>query len=240
MTPASQTILLLAAMWIELDPLVRRLGLQREGDVCRGTYGGASIIAAAIGVGSERVCSRLDSLLDRHHPDRVVLVGLAGALDPSLRLAQVKRIDWIIDGQGLAADLHAGMPRVAPDEERPGGASVLVSLPTIADTPRRKRDLFDLHRAAAADMESFHVAAHLARRNVRLVVLRAIGDTARDAIPAASAGWVRSDGRSNAPAAALYLLIHPWALPSVLRMARDARTACIALADAALPFLRAG
>ncbi|MCX5660421.1 MAG: hypothetical protein NTW19_11960 [Planctomycetota bacterium] len=227
-------------MWIEIDPLVRRLALQRDGDVCRGTYGGATIVAGAIGVGSDRVSSRLDALLDHHRPERVVLVGLAGALDPHLRLAEVKRFDWIIDGQGLAADLRGGTPRVAPDDSRPGGASVLVSLPAIADTPARKRELFELHRAAAADMESFHVAAHLVRRGAKLVVLRAVGDTANDAITAASASWVHPDGRSNAPAAALHLLFHPWALPGVLRMARDAKAACAALADATLPFLRAG
>src|SRR5437016_2536160 len=64
---------LLTAMPSELRPFGRAIGLQRDGDVHRGTLAGHEVVATVMGVGMEMAAKAAERLLD---------AGPAGMLNP--------------------------------------------------------------------------------------------------------------------------------------------------------------
>jgi adenosylhomocysteine nucleosidase len=228
----------MAPMRVELDPVVRRLGLAPDGHLFRGQFEGREWVAAASGMGANRVIAALTGLLEQHQCKRVILLGFAGGLDPALAVGAVPHLDWVIDGQGLAVRLTGDVPRMARDDDRQAGESTLLSVHEPIDSPIRKRQLHRQLRAAAVDMESFAVARYAAEHGVPLQVIRAISDTAREVLPTAAMTWVRPDGTTNSLAAAVWLFQHPWRLRALLQLQRGAAAAGQGLADAVATAMR--
>ncbi len=231
--PLPGPCLLLAPMRVELDPVVRRLGLALapDGKLFRGQFEGREYLAAVTGMGPARVIAALTSLRAQHQCRRVILLGLAGGLDPALEVGAVPHVDWVIDGQGLAVRLTGDVPYLGRDEERGTKDSTLLTVNDPIDSPIRKHHLHRQHRALAVDMESFAVARYAAEKGVPLEIIRAISDIAREALPTAATKWVRPDGTTDSLAAAVWLFQHPWRLPVLLRLQRGAAAAGRSLAD---------
>src|ERR1700729_1916592 len=75
---------MLAPMQPELPPAVRRLGLEGNGSLYRGaTTGGVEVIAMLTNIGMANGASAARRLLE-HDVDHVMVVGIAGGLDPSV------------------------------------------------------------------------------------------------------------------------------------------------------------
>ncbi|TDQ77545.1 adenosylhomocysteine nucleosidase [Dongia mobilis] len=146
--------------------------------------------------------------------------GIAGALDPALGPGDLLIGAEIVlpDKTRLAAD-NAWVARAAtalPQGRvaRIAGASHAVA--SVAD----KKALYDTTGAAAIDMESHHVAAAARRHNLPFIVIRAIADTAVDALPQAALVGLNKEGRPAIGAVLLSLLRNPFQLPALLRVAR--------------------
>src|SRR2546421_2999940 len=75
----------LTPMPSEQQPLVRAMSLQRVGDdhVYRGTVGGAEIISARTGMGTQRARDATARLLDSFDLHHVMVVGIAGGMGSS-------------------------------------------------------------------------------------------------------------------------------------------------------------
>src|SRR5258706_7349390 len=82
-------VAVIAAMPIELRPLVRALGLQPSGDDYVGTLNGHEIIAAKMGVGMTGATATTERLLRSGDVDRVVVIGICGGLDASIPIRSV-------------------------------------------------------------------------------------------------------------------------------------------------------
>jgi len=107
-----------------------------------------------------------------------------------------------------------------------------------SDTPvaaaAAKAALFAATQAVAVDMESHGVARAAAETGVPLAVLRVVADPADRAIPWAAMAGMAPDG-SVRPAAVLgRLILRPWEVPALVRLARDSRQAHAALGRVAL------
>lgn len=155
----------------------------------------------------------------------VILAGLAGGLDPSLRVGDVVADarppeGWpgVADGAYLAATIHSTHELVA--------------------TPTEKAALFACEGSAAVDMEGARVAAEAERIGVPFLNLRAISDTAHEALDPAFLSFIDATGRPRLPAIAAALLTRPALVMPVLRLARNTRIATESLGAAVRSILQ--
>jgi hopanoid-associated phosphorylase len=97
-------------------------------------------------------------------------------------------------------------------------------------TAESKRRLARLSGAAATDMESHIVAAIAADRGLPFVCARVVIDPVERTLPPAAIAALSADGSTDIGAVLRSLIRQPTQLPSLLSLARDARTARRALA----------
>ncbi len=80
----SKRVGMLAPMQPELQPIVRRLGMEGDGSLYRGlTSGGVEVVAMLTNIGMANGASAAARMLD-HDVDHVMVVGIAGAVDQSV------------------------------------------------------------------------------------------------------------------------------------------------------------
>lgn len=99
----------------------------------------------------------------------------------------------------------------------------------VIATARAKRELFTKTGAAAVDMESHEVAAAAAEHGVPFLAIRAVADPARSRVPSAALYGIREDGSTRVDAILAGLLIQPWQIPALIRLAWDSFSAQSAL-----------
>ncbi len=217
MTDDAPTILL-AALRDEIKPTLRRLRLKLDQT---GSVRDKPVIAAVSGIGAERIVRRLHELINEHQPARVILLGIAGALDPELEVGQLIRPGRVI------ADHEPPIKLPGHDADES-----LYTSPELISTVEAKAEAFAAHGTRTVDMETYHAAKLLQQRTIPLTVIRAVCDTADVALPAQSVRWVGDDGQPDATAAAIYLVMHPLQLPTLLNLRDALKTAAANLAEA--------
>jgi len=158
----------------------------------------------------------------------LISFGIAGALDPDMEPGDLIIADDVVlaDGRRLACD-SAWRQRVMARVSAQGGT--IAGRSVAAATRAEKGALFDETGAVAVDMESHHVAEVALRYGLPFLVIRAIADTADDTLPEAALKGLNEEGRPAIGAVLLSLLIKPWQLPGLIRVALRSRTAMNAL-----------
>jgi adenosylhomocysteine nucleosidase len=154
--------------------------------------------------------------------------GIAGALDPALQPGDLVIADAVelADGRRFPCDF-AWRHRVLEKSEAIGG--VIAGRSIAASTSAEKSALFKATGAVAVDMESHHVAEIASRHGLPFLVIRAVADTAQDNVPPAALVGLNEEGRPAIGAVLQSLLIKPWQLPGLIRVALRSRTAMAAL-----------
>jgi len=191
-----------------VKPVLVVTGLKREGAVLRG--GGIDVLA---GGGKP---DRLAATLAAKAPSAagIVSFGMAGALDPTLKIGQWVIADRLLGTFACTCDLAwiASLAHRLP-EAKVGAAYCDGRL--VAD-PIEKRVLAASHDALAADMES-HIAAEAAARfGLPFVVLRCISDEADDCLPPAIAVAMRPGGGLALRAVLGSILSRPGQMPAFI------------------------
>jgi len=145
----------------------------------------------------------------------VILAGLAGGLDPVLKIGDV-----IMD---------------AKQDERIAQLPVvwgkIFTADRVISTPAEKAKLFAETGASAVDMESGIAAGHAAAAGVPLIVIRAISDSAADTVPPEILKWVDSKGRPRPATIALALIRKPSLLKDAQRLRENSKLALKNLLD---------
>jgi Phosphorylase superfamily len=147
----------------------------------------------------------------------VLMAGLAGGLDPALRIGDLV---WD-DPHGLAAGL-------------PGRRGLIHTADRPIATPAEKAALFHAKGALAVEMENAVVRAACERGGLRFIGLRCISDTAADAIDAQILTLMDDRGRTRPLAAAKLVARRPHLVPALTRLGAQSRQAADALAAAVL------
>jgi adenosylhomocysteine nucleosidase len=173
-------------------------------------------------------------------PDLVVLAGVCGALDPSMKAGGV-----ILSRHVIAPGHDVIEPdRLLLDEIRTAlrghHESFVFSRLLTVDQPiagrDAKRDAWNEYGAGGVDMETFHVARAAQEASVRWLALRAVVDTASQSLPASLAAWSEDgDERGGLRAA----LLRPREWPAYARLARQFPRAMAALRTATPLVVRA-
>ena len=231
-------VLILAALQIESRAIARALGLRREGPLAWRTPDN-SVALLTIGMGVSHLPRPLPQA------SHIVLAGLAGGLDPSLGTGTI-----ILDSADprLAATRRASA--APPDGERVGreraqdtGKADAVPMPPeirgrvhtatgIVATPAEKAALFSRTGGAAVDMETDIVRAAARAAGVPFTSLRAILDTADEALPPWLASVTDDLGRPRPLALAGRILRHPSSVKYLTRLSRQTKVALQSLTEA--------
>ena len=156
-------------------------------------------------------------------PSAILSLGIAGGLDPALRPGDlVVARDVVAEARWRADEAWSAAIAEACGALR----ADIAGTDRVIASARAKATLRAATGAVAVDMES----AAVARLGVPFAVLRAIADTADEALPAAAAVGLDAAG-NPAPWRVMHALLRrPQDLPGLIRLAWRSRTALAALA----------
>jgi adenosylhomocysteine nucleosidase len=207
-------LVILTAVALEARAVAKAWGLPapKPGKPVRTERTVPTVEVHLVGIGGVRMPT------DLHDPPVgvIIMAGLAGGLDPILRVA-----DIVID------DCPA--PYVPHIQYRRG--KIIVS-PTIISTPSGKLQLFRQSGALAVDMESAAARALAAELGVAFVLVRAISDSAAEALDPAVLKMVDAFGRPRPLSIARALVRQPSLIPQLRQLSENARQAAANLAAA--------
>ena len=222
---------LLAPMTHELAPLVTMLGLEARSDdlytLHDATVGGVEFVATMTGIGMAAATDATHRLLDDGEIDYVIVVGIAGGIEPGQEIGDVLVPEAV---------LHSGTgntyaPAVLGDHTPRGkircGDDFLTDEGVLADL---LADGF-----VALDMETAAVAVVCEARGVPWSVFRSISDRPADGLVDSDV-WemTQIDGSADEDALTRYLQENPEAAVRLAQMAADMEVAVNAAAAAAI------
>jgi adenosylhomocysteine nucleosidase len=186
-----------------------------------------SILVLETGVGAARTERALKWLLDKprlgvvpYRPQLVISAGFAGSLHPERRVGDVVFADEIADTAGNR--WATTWPEHLPEGEwrPPLHRGRLLTTDVIVATPAEKQAAADKHGAVAVDMESAVVARWCVERSVPFACVRAISDD-MDMPLSPSLARLLHNGRVDAMRLVGSLLIRPWIVGELWRLARQ-------------------
>jgi hopanoid-associated phosphorylase len=158
--------------------------------------------------------TRLTEEIAANRPLGLLSIGLAGGLAPSLQVGQLV-IGTSVGPHAAAADWATRLLAA-----NPGAASGLVAgVATPAASVADKAALHAATGAIAVDMESHILAEVAATHGLPFAILRVIGDSAADTLPAAARVPLRPDGEVAMPAVLAAVARRPWEIPALIRLA---------------------
>jgi nucleoside phosphorylase len=147
------------------------------------------------GVGPERSAASLETALAAMRPSRILVVGYAGALDPSLKLGDLVAVEnalaFSLDQSPRAWErvrLDGSFMLTDADELVQAGRSLSLAIFAgdamtsrhVLGDPAHKQILYARFRALIADMETAALARVAAQRGVPLSCIRVVSDEASD------------------------------------------------------------
>jgi adenosylhomocysteine nucleosidase len=236
MSPDSATaptaqIAFICAMPMELEPLIRKLDLHEStvGDVTMhtGKLGDRQVVGIVTGMGTAFATEGTTRLLDAVPVERVVVVGITGAVENETPIGTLVLPEVVVNGA------TGGEYRPAPlGEGMAAGAmwttdTLITDLDTIAGL--RARGVVSL------DMETAAIAALCEQRGIPWSVFRVISDRATDGSITEEVFQLSNlDGTPNNEAIEKFFAEHPERLEAMSRLAEGAQIATEAAADAAI------
>lgn len=219
---------MLAPMLPELQPIVRRLGMEGDGSMYRGsTADGVEVVAMLTRIGMANGAGAARSMLE-HGVDHVMVVGIAGGVDQNV----LKIGDVIVPETVVGRAMHRSfrpsfVGDIAPKGTLSCGDDLITDPATLA--------MMAADGVVAVDMETAAVAAVCDDAQVPWSVFRGISDFAGEGlIDDALFALTRPDGTADRDAVAKYLEEHPDRLDVLKRLASDTENATEAAAAAAI------
>jgi nucleoside phosphorylase len=224
-------IAFVCAMPMEARPLARKLSLRpaRAGDVEHrtGRLAGHPVVAVVTGMGTRLATDRTTRLLDAMPVDRVVVVGITGAVENTTPIGTLVLPEVVVNSATGAeyrpAPLGGGTPA-----GKMWTTDVILTEPEVIAGLRAQG-------VVALDMETAAVAEVCEGRGIPWSVFRAISDRATDGtLDDEIFHLSHQDGTPDGPAVARYVLKHPGRIPRMARLARGAKLATETAADSAI------
>ena len=227
----SGPIAFVCAMPMELSPLVKKLSLTKTDvngvTVHRGTLDGRDVVAIVAGMGTKLATEATERLLDATPVDRVVVVGITGALENETPIGTLILPEVVVNSATGTEYRPEPLGDGTPHGKMWTGDVLLTDPDVLADL--RARGVVSL------DMETAAIAESCERRGIPWSVFRVISDRATDgSIDEEVFHLSNQDGTPNGQAIARYFVRHPGRIPRMVRLAKGARLATQAAAEAAV------
>ena len=197
------------------------------GNAFAGTWRDAPIVLVRSGMGCDRARRALAEIAGKYTLKRIISIGYAGALDPSLKVGDVVVADQVVyyetlKSYSLDGELLGTMPEVA--------RGTLLTVDQVVATPPEKKALREKYSAVAVDMETFALAEETQARNLPFASVRAITDTADQELIDCS-HLVEADGEVSKLKAGWHVLTHPGDLKGMIDLGKHAKTATASLTE---------
>ena len=216
----------IAAMEREVAPLMRGWKvrtLDHGGRRYRLFEDGDAVLICG-GIGAEAARRATEAVIQEARPMRVVSVGFAGALDSTLKVADVFEPRIVVNAaDGVRTEVGSGR-------------GALVSYAAVASREQKQR-LGTAYGADAVDMEAAAVAQGAQSRAVEFAALKAISDAADFSMPATER-FIAGDGRFHSVKFALHVAVRPWLWGSTIALARNSARASRTLSAAIEGYLK--
>jgi adenosylhomocysteine nucleosidase len=218
-------------MPMELEPIIKKLDLHEStaGDVTlhAGTLGDRPVVAIVTGMGTAFATEGTTRLLDAVPVDRVVVVGITGAVENETPIGTLVLPEVVVNGA------TGGEFRPAPLGDGTAAGKMWTTDTLITDPETiaglRARGVVSL------DMETAAIAALCEQRGVPWSVFRVISDRATDgSIDEEVFGLSNLDGTPNNEAIERFFAEHPERIEAMARLAEGALLATETAADAAI------
>src|SRR4029450_9519139 len=224
-------IAFVCAMPMELSPLVKRLSLTKTDidgvEVHRGTLDGCEVVAIVTGMGTKLATEATERLLDATPVDRVVVVGITGAVENETPIGTLILPEVVVNSETGAESRREPLAEGTPQGKMWTGDVLLTDPDLIADL--RAKGVVSL------DMETAAIAESCERRGIPWSVFRVISDRATDgSIDEEVFRLSNQDGTPNGRAVAAYFAKHPGRIPKMAKLAKGAKLATKTAADAAI------
>ena len=228
-------IALIAALQLEIQPLLRRLdGIDRHRvggfPVALGQFAGKPVVVCQSGLG-RRAGEASQLVLERYRPQAAVSFGVAGALSPQLRAGDIVLCERVCSAArpnagALSCDssLLAAAQKAGEETRMRVTVGSALTLGHVAATPAAKAGLAESTGLDIVEMEGHWVAQAAQAAGVPFLAVRAVLDEAADALPEIP-GFVDGDGRTHRLRLLPYLVRRPLALPALIRLAGKERHA---------------
>ena len=216
-------IAFVAALEREVLPLVRiwkaRI-VEHEGKRYRLFEDGNAVLACG-GIGAECARRATEVVIQDFHPDRVISVGFAGALDGTAKVGDVIEPRVVVNAtDGSRAETDSGK-------------AILVSVSEVVSREQKAR-LRESYRASAVDMEASAVALGAQARGVAFGALKAVSDEASFNITVTQR--FVANGHFQSGRFAVYVAVRPWLWKWAITLARNSFKASKALCAAIVEY----
>jgi hopanoid-associated phosphorylase len=206
-------------------------GLAAEAEVARR----AGIIAQPSGGIATQTTAIAESLL-REGAEALISFGLAGALAPALAPGALLVPRAAIDETGARYAVDSEWRMRMIDALRGAGLWLderdLLGASGVAASLARKAELHRVTGAVAIDLESHLVAQAAARAGRPFLVLRAIADSATQALPDAAVHGLAPNGKPALGRVLRSVARDPRQIPALIKLAGDTRRGLDALRSA--------
>ena len=233
-------VAVLAAMDQELRPLVRRLAVERVERLgaCRvvlGRLGRTPLLVVRTGEGRRLATAGATAAFERHRPVRALVLGVAGALSPTLPREAIVVARSVRDGaqDGASTDARWLEQALRVPGVRPGIAVSTERILHGADEKSRAGRMLSGEEPATVDLESAALVEAAARFGIPCLVLRAVCDAAEDDLPLDFERCRDESGAIRRLAVLRQALQHPGSVPELWRLSRRVARCAERLADAA-------
>jgi adenosylhomocysteine nucleosidase len=225
------SVAFICAMPMELTPLRRKLRLTKTRvgslDVYRGEVGDRPVVAIVTGMGTSLAAEKLVLLLDAVEVERVVVVGITGAVEDETPIGTLVLPEVVVNGATGAEYRPHPLGHGRADGKMWTTDTLITELDVIAGL--REDGVVSL------DMETAAIAEVCERRRIPWSVFRTISDRATDgSVDEEVFHLSNQDGTPNAKAVAAYVAKHPGRLPAMARMAKEAKLATERAVEAAV------
>jgi nucleoside phosphorylase len=216
---------------MELRPLVKKLGLQKEeiGGVAvrTGRVGDRNVVAIVTGMGTQLAREGTERLLDAVRVDEVVVVGITGAVDNETPIGTLVLPEAVVDSVTGKEYRPAPKAQGTPQGKMWTTDGLTTDLDEIA-TLRAKG-------VVSLDMETAAIAESCETRGIPWSVFRVISDRATDGSVNEEVFHLSDqNGTPNKAAVARYFLRHPTHISKMAELAKGAKLATNTAADAAI------
>jgi nucleoside phosphorylase len=224
------TTALICAMPMELDPLVKKLGLKR---VSKQRAAGDGVVALYTGMGTQLATDSTEALLnDVPDIERVVVFGITGAVDDETAIGAL-----IVPEKVRNSETGEDFTPHDSNGHTPKG----IMWTTNVITPAEELPPLLAQGVVSLDMETAAIAKSCEARGIPWSVFRTISDRATDnSITDEVFKLAKQDGSPNWGNVAKFFLTKPYKIPAMMKLMQGARLATNNAADAAIAALRNG
>lgn len=188
----------------------------------------SGVTVIACGGHADALRTRLTAAIAAARPTGLLSIGLAGGLDPALPLGALVIGTAVA---GTAADPDWTRRLVAANPGAVAGAIAGVAAPAAT---RAAKAILHAAGGIAVDMESHVVARVAAAHGLPFAIVRVIGDTAGDELPAAARVPLSPSGNVRLGAVLAAVARRPWQVPALIRLAGATSAALTGLRAARL------